>query len=827
MPPKTFSLDLSRTSNYVCKACLTSLRSVNTSSPVLVARQYSRKSKRSDPAESEKGHEFPDPIDLQRMLSEDLENINPDDHPKNLGINYFTQVGTGKRQPLADNDAFSEDSGGLDNKVLSAINDLEKRMVFTLKMLNNLEKQGKRDKADQLRKQFKKTLMVQYKGKTGPDSETYGLLQISGFSGASHRAVAHLNSFLARDEVVPGGIPRSRDVVECWKAYSAARIVLSTAYKNVPREVWDFLWMVLSHEGVENPNRMHCIYLLAKDMQAAGVVLRDSQQLLAIEAMFIKGWKAEAIEAWKKAVVTLGSKPETFKPYHELGIRMLSLHGDTERAQRTAHTLLKSSHSSNPRILIPVIRALAIQESTLEEAWETYRDMRTLLGDTMKIEDYDEVINTFLSVNSIEFALQTFVDMMFAAPIDICGKTRLPMAVGNQFFVGKWLKRLIGEGNLDGAYKVVVYIQGKGVTAAPIQLNGLIGAWLRSGTAENVKMAEKLAWSMIQARLDYVRLRQREALISGPVELYDPDPYTPKVEGESEAEPEFKCLTRATVETFSLLAENYCSRRLHKHMVELFEKLQEAEIGATGFIMNQLIRSYSQDGQAKEAIQIYKMMTREKGVRLDGHTFLAMFNLLSVNRLIQRDPQLYGDDKEAGRQFFADMVQADWQLDSAELFAQLPRTIIFSLLKAKDYTGTIVAARAMRLLLGFHPTDTFLVELTSGVGTLSVKTQRNFNRLTGASRRIEALMRKYRMGLIEKGHPGDEMTTEEKVEEAHVVMEQLILIKAGAQQAKSWDVESLLREAARDMGVYDIVVLKDSEAIARHKKFSVPNQEDM
>ncbi|KAK3996821.1 hypothetical protein QBC44DRAFT_316630 [Cladorrhinum sp. PSN332] len=835
MPPRTFSLDLTRTCTYVCKSCLTSLRSVNTTSPAwLAARQHSSASRKPQKPsrtaeELEKGVEFPDPADLQRMLSEDLENATPDDPSKSLGINYFTRAAPGDLRPLPDNDAFSEDSGGLDTEVLSAIDDLEKRMVFTIKMLNDLEKQGKREKADQLRNKFRWTLRTQYKGKTGPESERFGVLIIPGANSTrtKSRSVGNLNIFLTRGNVAKGGIPRPRDVVDCWKYYSAARNALSSSWKSVPLEVWNFLWMVLSSEQTDNPNRMHHVYVLSKDMQAAGIVLKDSQQLLAIEAMFIEGWQAEAIEAWKKAVVTLGSKQETFKPYYELGVRMLSLHGDTERAQRAAQMLLRSSHPSNPRILIPIIRALAAKEPALEEAWETYRDMQTLLGDTMTIEDYDEVVNIFLSVSSVEYALQTFVDMMFSRAIDIRGKTRLPVAVGNHFFTGKWLKRLIGAGDLDGAYKAVVFLQGKGVVSSPIQLNGLIGALLRTGTVQHAEMAEKLAWSMIQARLDYVHLRQREALIQAPVHIYDPDPYTSKAEEEGEQEFEFKSLTRATAETFSLLAENYCSRRLHNRLVTLFRVLQEAEIGATGFMMNQLIRSYSQTGKAEEAIGLYRTMTQEQGIQSDGHTFLSLFNLLSVNRLAARHPELCVQDRKDGRQFFADMVRANWELDSAELMAQLPRTIIFSLLKAKDYTGVIVAARAMRLLLGFYPTEPFLVELTSGINTLNVKTKQNFDRMAGASRRIEFLMRKHRMELVANGHPGDEMTTEEKVEEAHVLLQQLVLIKAGAHEVKPHELEAEVAKVAKDMGVYDIVVLKDSDAIARHRKFVTTKEGEM
>ncbi|EAQ90899.1 hypothetical protein CHGG_02834 [Chaetomium globosum CBS 148.51] len=825
MPPRTFALDLgSRCSSYVCKSCLDSLRPLNTTYRPWLARQSSSRSlarRTPPPPRAPRQDEgAPNPAELQRILTEEFERgpEPPASDSTGLDVKFFDQEASGQIRRLRDDDEFGEVAGGLDSEIETAISGLEKDMINTLKMLQRMEKQGGKsgqERADALRRQFKKTIRVQYKGKMGPEAEAYGMMRILGFSGLRQRHVYNLNTFLARDSVVKGGIPRPKDLADCWKYYSAARKSLSSAWHNVPQEVWNFLWMTLSWEGegVENPNRMQHIYILARDMQAAGVPLRDSQQLLAIEAMFIEGWEEEAIEAWKKGVVTLGSQPETFKKYWELGVRMYCLYGDTERAQRAADTLLKSSQPPEPRILLPIIRALGATKSTLEQAWETYTQMRTLLGETMTIEDYDEVITVFLTSDCVEYALQVFVDMMFSRAIDVRGKMKLPLAVGNHFFIGKWLKRLIGAGDLEGAYKVVVYVQDKGITPAPIQLNGLIGAWLRSGSAENVEKAEALAWSMIQVRLDYVKLREQEGIIK-----FHTVPGPSITEQAAVERPEFICRTRATAETFSILAENYCSRRLHSRLQELFEVLQQAKIGPTSFLMNQVIRSYSQNGDAAEAVNLYRAMTEEQHIRPDGHTFLTLFNTLSVNRLIQRDPDLAKQDITTARAFFRDMVRAEWTFDSPDIFAQLPRTVLFSLLKAKDFRGMVVAARAMQALFAFHPPEALLIEMASGAGSLQVKTKSNMARLVGGRRTIETLMKKHRMELIRRGHPGVEMTEEEKIDELRDVLEKLILLRAGAQNMDPEEVRPLLEEAAEEMGVYDIVVKKDADEIAKHSK---------
>ncbi|KAK3487381.1 hypothetical protein B0T13DRAFT_482847 [Neurospora crassa] len=821
MPPRTFALELSRTSSYVCQSCIASIGRARPSPQPWLTRNASsaaRAARRQRAPTTTKQLEEEQAQRFQEALLREAQKGEPTDTDEGptepLAVNYFNEETEGQYRQLRDGAEFGAVSGGIDSEISEAINDLEQKMVQTIQMLDSLEKVGgsEQDKAEELRKQFKKILREKYKGKTGPEGESYGVLRIPGFSGVRQRAVANLNSFLARDSVVKGGVPKPKDLFDCWKYYSAARSSLATQWTNVPREVWDFLWMILSHEGegVENPNRMHHIYVLAKDMQAAGVVLRDSQQLLAIEAMFLEGWQEEAIEAWKKAVVTIGSKPETFKGYYELGVRMCSLHGDTDRAMRAADTLLKSSESPNPRIMIPIVRALAAKEENVEEAWEVYRDMRALLGDTMQIEDYDEVIACFLAVNHIEHALQAFVDMMFSGPMDIRGKTRLPTIVGNHFFLGKWLKRLIGAGDLDGAYKVVTFLQKKGVAASPIQLNGLVGAWLRTETADNVEKADQLAWAMIKARLDFVDLRRRAAAMDRPIRLVPRD-------GEPTSD-DYICTTRATVETFSLLAENYSARGLHDELEELWTAFELAELGPNSFMINQIIKSYTESKGPQEAIDFYEQMTKKRHVRPDAHTFIALYNTLSVNRVVRRDNKLTADDAVIGRQFFQDLVKMDWKFDSVDEYTYLPRTVLFSMLKAKDHAGMIVAARTMKELFSYSPPEQLLIELAAGTATLRVQSKRNMDRIMEASRLIESLIRKHTQVFADLGGDPAKMTTQEKDNQLCAVFEELVLVKAHAQNAERSAVNNILAQAAEEMGVFEIVFTRDPAVIRRYRK---------
>lgn len=729
-------------------------------------------------------------------------------------IRFFDADEAGQIKQLRDSKEFGEISGGLDAEIEKTISDLETQMENTIELLNRMEEEGDPDKAEELRKQFKKALRDQYKGRLGLEAEDYKALRIRGFS-SRHRPVAALNKFLARESLVKGGVPKQKDLRECWKVYSAARKSLSSDWECVNREVWDLLWTLISWDGPENPNRMSHIYLLTKDMTAAGIPLRSSQQLLAIESMFVEGWEEEAVDSWKKAVVTLGSKPEAFVGYWELGVRMCCIRGDTERAQRAVDTLFNSEHETDPRILLPLIRAYSKKDETHARAWEVYQQLRELLDQDMKIEDYDDIIASFLTEGRVEDALQVFVDMMFSNAIEVRGKNTLPISVGNHFFIGKWLKRLIGAGDLDGAYKVVGFLRTKGVVPSPIQLNGLIGAWLRTGKTEDMEKAERVAWDMIRSRLSYVELRQRGKLLQGAnVKFYDPV----RQADISVADGAIKMGTRASLETFAILSEYYAGRGLHERLEELIGVLRQSELGTTSFIMNQVIKSYTRDHKAKEAVEFYREMTTNGNVRPDSHTFLTLYDSLAVNRVVVIDEVVMDEDLPKARGFFKEMVEHEWKFESLDTFHFLPRHILFSLLKTKDYTGMIVAARAMRALFDFIPQEKLLVELFTGTTKLRVMTDKNLEIIMEGTRMVARLIERYRKEMALKGVDMSSPTTDQRAEELSVVLERLVLVKADAVDADPKDVEPLLEETARDMGVYDIIFEKDEERIKRKRK---------
>ena len=745
--------------------------------------------------------------------------------PVPLDVRYFNEEQSGEYRQLRDNDQFNRVSSGLDGELGDTIDLLEMQMQSTIELLEVMEKKGLKDKADELRKQYGDKLRdlpaddAELAWEVEDDAPVPQLPYLDLNTKTQKERIQALNRFLQLHQDNRGKItPKIASFF--WKLYVPSRQALALSWARVPAEAWPVFWAVGSWDKGDNPNRMHHIYVLTQDMQAAGIPLSDDQQLLAIESMFLEGLRDKAIETWKKAVGVLGSRPETFQEYWELGVRMYSLHGDVERAARAANTLLESdAHESDPRILIPLIQAHAEKAATHEQAWESYRRLRDLLGDSMEIEDYDKVIECFLSKNCVDYALQAFVDMMFSGAIDLKGKTKLPAQVANRFFFGKWLKRLIGAQDLDGAYKVVCYMEQRGILAAAIQLNGLLAAWMRTRTADNVEKAEKLGWAMVRSRLMFVDLRRRqEAMAQWPIQL--------RAVGETagsglpqgeEDDAELSYVPAATLETFSLMADNYQKRRLTKRLEELWVAFKQAEIATDGFMMNQMLESYLHDGQAGKVFEFYQTMAKEHGVSPDGFTFLALFKSLSVNRLVVRDRSLIGQDLIQARKIFQDLVRSPWAFQSPSVYEQLPRTILFSFHLMEDYAGMIVAARTMRQLFGFVPSEALLMDLAAGASTQR-KTRRpgkkNMAVLIDAGRSIELLFQQRQQ---EVGRSLGEMTPEEKGDEFNAVLERLILVRARAAGSGA-QMLAAVAAAAEKMGAVDIAINPNPETIAECQK---------
>ncbi|PVH88603.1 hypothetical protein DL98DRAFT_648704 [Cadophora sp. DSE1049] len=514
-------------------------------------------------------------------------------------------------------------------------------------------------------------------------------------------------------------------LLRVWKAYSLCRNALMGSKDKVPRDIWLRLWNIFQVEGSHNLDRWTRLKTLGDDIRRAGVGLMPGQYLLHIEATFIEGDQNHGIDMWEYAPGFRGSE------YWELGARMLAQNGQPDRALKATESCLKCSEASKSyRLLLPIIRAyLGLKTtSSIKRAWALYIRLRVSYSQYLTMEDYDVLISSFLVANQPDLALGVFKDMMLTGqPSSLVedstsqyraatGTTddltslkitiheldwqssstlsKLPAHLNNKFFFGKWLKKLIGDGDLEAAKKVLDLMDNRRVQPSAIQVNGLIGAWFREGSEKSRALAEDMAWRMIKARNDFVQSR------SG----LDPSlrfVKTPDL-------PSSRILTLtppATIETFCILISQYRRRQKADRMTDLFEAFQKSGIAPNTQFMNELLLTNKRAHDTKSALETYQTATEEQGVAPDFDTYKVLWGLLKKDVDPIRGPNRpkESDRHRRCRKLFADMI-SKLRKSTTETFPQgLYRLIIQTFSFAQDLTGTAVALRALQRSFGVYP----------------------------------------------------------------------------------------------------------------------------
>ncbi|KAI1281048.1 hypothetical protein F5Y07DRAFT_355243 [Xylaria sp. FL0933] len=788
MPPRPSLFELGK-QKFICNSCLSALRKRST-----VARWPIRQasSQATAPLAPTRTKRRPPEQEAERLKTLEALGLLKD-APSKLTVNYFEQGESGRIRRLEDENEFSKaltDPGG---ELEARLKEFEDQLQGVRAMAKAIEAMGGKKEADKLRRQFAR----------GPDTDADDVLEetdspsisslaipISGLNGNRQDRIHRLNNWIRRcsrmrqkNNILP------KDIQGLWKAYLAARTTMAGRWHTVPASTWEVLWQTLSAEYTFNTNRMAHIYALTKDMQQSGIALRPEQQILALEAMFVDGWENEAIENHRRLVSTLGANPETFVPFWQLGLQMHCRVGDLERAERIAKTILESPYEVDPRFVQPLIKLCAEAPGSVERGFGLYRDLRASLGNSMTIEDYDTIISYFLASGNTEHALYIFVDMMKSGSIDLLGAHQYPPSIANPFFFGKWLKRLIGVGDLEGAFNVLRFMRSQGIMPRAIQVNGLIGAWLRSGAADDAQKAEDVAWAMIDTRIQFVEMRRRK-LESPSLSLYSSGDGWP----------------RANLETFSLLAENYKERGLTGKIGPLWQSFQEAEIAPDSFMLNQLLLSLLQEGKGEAVLPMYQEIGERFSLKPDSHTFMALWQALPANRLARILPRDWDTETSRTRALFAEMVRhmsIFKSKDGMELDPFLARNILHSFRKIRDHAGLLLAYRALRRLLNYNPPDMVVFEML--LGTLDLERlakRREGSKLIKARTTLDNYLAHRHRELVKSGDivDGEDMSPEMRTEETGNFLE--LQLETAFSDMEEGDAQELALKAAEEMGLH-------------------------
>lgn len=555
---------------------------------------------------------------------------------------------------------------------------------------------------------------------------------ILGHSKENQSRLRHFNAAL-RDMVVDS-TPTKAKKLALWQSYQGCREHVPDFLSLVPAQVWEMLWQ--SQTEPTDRYRTTKATVLARHMRSQSLPLSAQQALLYMEGLQSTGDLPGAIECWNENRSTLGPNAEVARRFWSLGVQLYSENNQPEEAENIAKQCLSRGSFADATILVPVVISWARKDTmySLEKAWACYLRIKTELGAAMRPENYQSISTTLLNQGHPDMALGVFKDMVLetakqkdhdsvsvlrklgghvgdlqssaineqeVSKVSLSALTVLPRFLQNKFFFGSWIKKLIGLGDVDAASKVVELMYARGVRPDARHLNGIIGAWLRDKTLESEKKAEQMAWTMINARIEFVRkrrlgLRSQKGLIKSP---------------EGHLIPTFiqRPVPPATIETFSLLLLHYTRRSQDDSAEQLMTLMTtRAMIAPNAFIWNHWLYASL---RVRDLASVWRQYTIMKSkVKPDLETFACLWDTAKVQW--DASKSTHSSEVPTTRHLFKEMN--DWisqlspgpllhakQEFSKELHDQIIRVFCLS----NDLRGTLCALHGLTHLFGQFPDD--------------------------------------------------------------------------------------------------------------------------
>lgn len=536
------------------------------------------------------------------------------------------------------------------------------------------------------------------------------------------------NTALRDAALSPGSVVRRKDL---WRWYGRARYSIPALPSMIPQKAWRLLWDIQSVESPTNPERLHHMQQLLRDMAAVDMEIMPDQPLALIETLLSLGKFEEAMGSWQHAY------DSTLQPSENLltlGVRLFSRNNRLEKAQNIIMQLFERYPKHDPRIIVPLLTA-HLRAGKDELAFGCYVLMSQKLGEDMNMEDYDVVSLTFLEHGKKDFALAVFRDMMLRGPdkqvseeflgasgqneayekvyermerltdgtmdpaevnaISLKALGALPVAWQNKYFFGSWLKKLLGMRQLEAATKVVELMYERGIEPDAKHINGLIGGFFRSGIKELQDRGEQMAWKMIQQRLESTYKRRCEKRGETAEEA-------PSVHDTEDGVELPAYLTRpvpiGTIETFNVLALQYSILEKWALVHHLNRMRRPAEFKMdTAFLNHYLNMIFNTFHDEKRLWR--KFLTEAKHVSPDIETY----NILWTAQLEHLNPRMNKDKKAnegypTPRQLFG--LMTSWfhgktllhqSMIMKEFTATVYTKIISSFCLNKDFAGCLVA----------------------------------------------------------------------------------------------------------------------------------------
>ena len=634
-----------------------------------------------------------------------------------------------------------------------------------------------------------------------------------------------------------------------WKWYLRCQKHVLGFLSLIPEDVWPILWQ--SQEA--NVSRSKNLATLANDMIALEVPLSGRQWITYIECLRDIGDMASAVSVWEKRRDELGHDAEFASSFWPLGVQLYAEIGRPRKAQDIAIHCLDHGSLVEPQTLVHVISAWARSQdpNASQKAWTCYLLLRERLGEKIVPEDFEEVSNSLLRTGKADLALAVFKDMLLTQEyssadsqavyskelegiidlqskavsedavnrISLAALTILPRSFQNRFFYGSWIKKLIGQDEIDAAASVMELMYERGINPDARHLNGIIGAWLRHGSSSAKEKAEKMAWSMIHARIAFVKKRQNDKVV----------PFKPLTE---ESRPEQvpihlrRKVPSANIETFSILLLHYTRRsrdQVAEHLTATM--VGPAMISPNSFIMNHWLYAALRVSNVQGVWDKYVILTND--IRPDLETFACLWDTGKVQ--YDQSKAAYGPNFPSARKLYAEMKRWLDTLDpnklkrSKEVFTRdLYEQIIRCFCLSSDLKGTLCALRGLKDIFNVYPdadTTRMLViqvarllpadpaHLPSGRRGMRRRISKSSQAVSEIASLLERLAGRRNVEMISDGLNPEAMGEGESDQlQLDVVTEFLVVVfkqlkVAQRQSSAAADVEREFRMVAENMGV--------------------------
>lgn len=489
---------------------------------------------------------------------------------------------------------------------------------------------------------------------------------------------------------------------------------------------------------------------VAEMMDVYGVKRTEKQECDLIGAIF---WNRDRTEATQRWVHFMRSLDKPTADTWNLGIKLLSLRKDPQRAMSIYNAMKESLGYSDPKALVPIILSWNHLYQD-HKAWSVLQDLKHIINkdlNCVKPSQLEDIALSFMDAKKPAAAFSVWRYMWIKgmavpeytkeAAIFYQGIIQTPQVlhtfssnlldalkdrVSDKYFYASWMKNLIRLGRPDLTLQVKKVMESNGLRPDPQHMNGIIRGFLKDGYE---KIAERLADEMIRQRLQKVasweeaieqKKRRKEAqpfsvsIDSLPPELKDPQSPLQIVEEKLNTPP------MATPQTFSILLHYFTRKRDYKKAQDYMDLMIQCQTPLSAVHFNHLLKMHLRQSDLARLEKTFEIMTRQLGCKPDRYTWGLMWYAAWKS---YTQPKRRGLGFQTPRQLFTEMAKSipaakhgepslEWE--SPESRATW-RVIIRCFVLARDWDGLIVALNAGDSLWKIHVDEGIYKEVALGL----------------------------------------------------------------------------------------------------------------